>query len=112
MSDDRSFGDMFKDNLKKEIKQRVKDVFIHSSYANDDSHVLDRMADVMYGLTTKMPVIGKYTKVPLDKMDTLNKTKQFTSKAFKPIFPFFKVDKKYTEKFVNEAPKNELEKNK
>ena len=107
MQEDKSFADLFKDNVKKEVKKRIKDKLTKDSHASDDSHVFDRMADVMYGMTTKMPVFGKYAKTPLDKMDVLNKTKMFTSKAFKPIFPFFKVDKKYTEKFVNEAPKKD-----
>jgi len=110
MPEDRSFGDMFKDNLKKEVKNRIKETVLHDSHASDDSHVFDRMADVMYGMTTKMPLVGKYVKKPLDQIDALNRTKIFTSKVFKPIFPFFKVDKKYTEKLVDEAPGSDSEK--
>jgi len=107
MSEDKSFGDLFKENIKNEVKTRVKDKVLHESHDSDDSHVFDRMADVMYGMTTKMPLFGKLAKVPLDKIDALNKTKLFTSKTFKPIFPFFKVDKKYTKSLVNEAPKQD-----
>jgi hypothetical protein len=110
MEEERSFVDIFKDGLKNDAKNRVKDTVVKDSHASDDTHVFDRMADVMYGMTTKMPLIGKYAKVPLDKMDALNKTKLFTSKVFKPIFPFFKVDKKYTEKLVDEAPKSDSDK--
>ena len=110
MPEERSFGDMFKDGLKKDVKNRVKDTVIHDSHASDDSHVFDRMADVMYGMTTKMPLFGKYVKTPLDKIDALNKTKIFTSKTFKPIFPFFKVDKKYTKLLVDEAPNSDSQK--
>jgi hypothetical protein len=109
MSDDKSIGDIFKENLKKEVKNRIIDKVVNQSHASDDSHVFDRMTDIMYGMTTKMPLFGKYAKAPLDKMDILNKTKLFTSKTFKPIFPFFKVDKKYTKFMVDEAPQNDKE---
>ena len=104
--EEKSFVDMFKEGLKKDAKNRVKDSIVKDSHASDDSHVFDRMADVMYGMTTKMPLVGKYAKIPLDNIDALDKTKLFTSKVFKPIFPFFKVDKKYTQYFVDESPKN------
>ena len=90
--DDKSFGDIFKDGLKNglknDVKNRVKDTVVKDSHANDDSHVFDRMADVMYGMTTQMPMFGKFAKVPIDNIDALYKTKMFTSKTFKPIFPF------------------------
>ena len=108
MSDEKSFGDVFKDGLKNDVKNRVKDSVLKHSHASDDSHVFDRMADIMYGMTTKMPVFGKFAKVPIDNADTLNYTKIFTSKVFKPIFPFFKVDKKYTKRLVDKAPKHRL----
>jgi len=107
MSDDKSLKDRFKENLKKGIKNRIKNKITQDSHASDDSHIFDRMADVMYGMTTKMPLVGKYVKKPLDDVDALNKTKLFTSKVFKPIFPFFKVDKKYTKIMVDEAPKKD-----
>jgi len=103
---DKSFVDMFKEGLKKDAKNRVKDSIVKDSHASDDSHIFDRMADVMYGLTTKMPLAGEYIKAPIDEVDALNKTKLFTSKVFKPIFPFFRVDKKYTKLFVDEAPEH------
>ena len=102
--EEKSFVDMFKEGLKKDAKNRVKDSVIKDSHASDDSHIFDRMADMMYGMTTKMPLVGKYAKVPLDNINALDKTKLFTSKVFKPIFPFFRVDKKYTQFFVDEAP--------
>ena len=104
VSKEKSFVDMFKEGMKKDAKNRVKDSVVKDSHASDDSHIFDRMADVMYGMTTKMPLAGKYIKPPLDDIDALKKTKFFTSKVFKPIFPFFKVDKKYTKFFVDEAP--------
>ena len=107
MSEDKSFGDLLRENIKNEVKTRTKDKVLHESHDNDDSHVFDRMTDIMYGMTTKMPLFGKLAKVPLDKIDALNKTKLFTSKTFKPIFPFFKVDKKYTKLLVDEAPKDD-----
>jgi hypothetical protein len=105
MDKEKSFSQKLKENFKKEVKKRIKEKFVDESHVSDDSHILDRMTDVMYGVSTKMPVIGKYVKAPLDKIDALNKTKIFTSKVFKPIFPFFKVDKKYTEILVKDAPK-------
>jgi len=105
MSEEKSFVDMFKEGMKKDAKNRVKDSVTKDSHASDDSHIFDRMTDIMYGMTTKMPFAGKYVKVPLDNVDALDNTKLFTSKVFKPIFPFFKVDKKYTKFFVDEAPK-------
>jgi hypothetical protein len=107
--EEKSFVDMFKDGMKKDAKNRVKNNVTVDSHASDDTHVFDRMADVMYGLTTKMPLVGQYAKVPLDDINALKNTKLFTSKVFKPIFPFFKVDKKYTKFFVNEAPKDDKE---
>jgi len=105
-NEEKSFVDMFKEGIKKDAKNRAKDTIVKDSHASDDSHIFDRMADVMYGMTTKMPLAGEYVKKPLDEIDALNKTKLFTSKVFKPIFPFFKVDKKYTKFFVDEAPGN------
>ena len=105
--EEKSFVQMFKEGLKNDAKNRVKDSVIKDSHASDDSHIFDRMTDVMYGMTTKMPLAGKYVKIPLDKIDALDKTKLFTSKVFKPIFPFFKVDKKYTKFFVDKAPQKE-----
>lgn len=107
--EEKSFADAIKQNMKDGIKSRVKKKVMTDSHASDDSHVFDRMADVMYGMTTKMPLVGKYAKIPLDKIDALNNTKMFTSKVFKPIFPFFKVDKKYTQKLVDEAPEHKKE---
>ena len=75
---------------------------IKEMQANDDNHIMDRMIDVTYGMTTKVPVLGKFAKTSLDKMDALGNAKKFSSKLFKPFFPFPKVDKKYTEKFVAE----------
>jgi hypothetical protein len=105
MQEEKTFLDMLIEGMKKDAKHRITDSVIKDSHASDDSHVFDRMADVMYGMTTKMPLGGKYMKIPLDNIDALHKTKMFTSKTFKPIFPFFKVDKKYTKYFVDEAPK-------
>jgi len=110
VEEEKSFVDMFKDGMKKDAKNRVKDNVLKDSHASDDTHIFDRMADVMYGLTTKMPLVGKYAKSPLDDIDALKNTKLFTSKVFKPIFPFFKLDKKYTKFFVNEAPTDDKEK--
>ena len=104
MAENEGFVNIFKDGLKKDVKNRVKDSVVSDSHASDDSHIFDRMSDIMYGMTTKMPVFGEIFKKPLDNVDALNKTKVFTSKTFKPIFPFFKVDKKYTKFMVNEAP--------
>jgi len=106
---EESFVDAIKQNMKDGVKSRVKNSVMHDSHASDDSHVFDRMADVMYGMTTKMPLFGQYAKVPIDKIDGLNKTKVFTSKAFKPIFPFFKVNPKYTSFLVDEAPEHKNE---
>jgi len=83
---------------KEKIKEKIKEM-----QANDDNHIMDRMIDVTYAMTTKVPVLGKYAKKSLDKMDALENTKKFSSKLFKPFFPFPKVDKKYTEKFVVES---------
>ena len=107
---EKSFVDMFKEGIKRDAKNRVKDSVTKDSHASDDSHIFDRMADVMYGMTTKMPLAGQYVKTPLDKIDALAKTKLFTSKVFKPIFPFFRVDKKYTKMFVDEAPQHKKDK--
>jgi len=82
---------------KKTIKEKFKE-----AQANDNSHIMDRMADIAYALTTKMPLFGKVAKKSLDKMDALERTKATSSKLFKPFFPFPKVDKKYTEKEVEE----------
>ncbi len=101
--------DAIKQNMKDGVKSRVTNSVIHDSHASDDSHVFDRMADVMYGMTTKMPLFGRYAKVPIDKIDGLNKTKVFTSKVFKPIFPFFKVDPKYTSFLVDKVPEHKDE---
>ena len=83
---------------KETLKEKLKE-----AQANDDSHVMDRMIDITYGMTTKMPVVGKFAKTSLDKMDALANAKRFSSKLFKPFFPFPKVDKKYTEKFVEDS---------
>ncbi len=104
---EKSIVNIIKDGMKRDAKNRVKDSVIKDSHASDDSHVFDRMADIMYGMTTKMPLVGKYAKPPLDDINALKNTKLFTSKVFKPIFPFFKVDKKYTKFFVDEAPKDD-----
>ena len=61
---------------------------------------MDRMIDMTYAMTTKMPFFGKIAKKPLDEMDALSRTKSISSKYFKPFFPFPKVDKKFTEKFT------------
>ena len=106
---EENFVDAIKQNIKEGVKSRVKNSVVHDSHASDDSHVFDRMADVMYGMTTKMPLFGQYAKVPIDKIDGLNRTKVFTSKAFKPIFPFFKVNPKYTSFLVNQAPEHKTE---
>ncbi len=84
------------------IKEKIKNL-----QANDDNHIMDRMLDVTYGMTTKMPVMGEFAKKSLDKMDALENAKKFSSKVFKPFFPFPKVDKKYTEKFVEETKKEQ-----
>ena len=107
---EKSIMDIVKNGIKNDAKNRMKDSVAKDSHASDDSHVFDRMADVMYGLTTKMPLVGQYAKPPLDEINALKNTKLFTSKVFKPIFPFFKVDKKYTKFFVDEAPKDDEEK--
>ena len=104
MAENEGFINIFKDGLKKDVKNRVKDGVVKDSHASDNSHIFDRMSDVLYGMTTKMPLFGEILKKPLDDVDALNKTKVFTSKTFKPIFPFFKLDKKYTKFMVNEAP--------
>jgi hypothetical protein len=109
MEEQKSFVNMFKEGVKKDAKNRVKDTVMKDSHASDDTHIFDRMADVMYGLATKMPLLGKYIKPPLDDIDALKNTKLFTSKVFKPIFPFLRVNKKYTQKFVDEAPKDDKE---
>ncbi len=83
---------------KETITDKIKDM-----QANDDNHIMDRMIDITYGMTTKMPVVGKFAKTSLDKMDALANAKRFSSKLFKPFFPFPKVDKKYTEKFVEDS---------
>jgi hypothetical protein len=85
----------------KTTKETVKEKF-KDAQANDNSHVMDRMLDITYGLTTKMPLFGKFAKKSLDKMDALKNAKAFSSKVFKPFFPFPKVDAKHTEKFVEE----------
>ena len=82
-------------------KETIKDKF-KKAQANDNTHVMDRMLDITYGLTTKMPLFGKIAKKSLDKMDALETAKAFSSKVFKPFFPFPKVDSKRTEKFVEE----------
>ena len=82
---------------KKTIKEKFKD-----AQANDNTHVMDRMLDITYGLTTKMPLFGKFAKKSLDKMDALQNAKAFTSKVFKPFFPSPKTDPKRTEKFVKD----------
>ena len=107
MSEEKSFVDMLKDGVKRDAKNRVKDSVLKDSHSSDNTHIFDRMADVMYGVATKAPIVGKYVKVPLDNVDALNKTKLFTSKVFKPIFPFFKLNKKFTSKLVDDAPKKE-----
>ena len=86
-------------------KETIKEKLIKAQ-ANDDSHIMDRMLDVTYALTTKMPIVGKYAKTSLDKADILNRAKATSSKVFKPFFPFPKVDKKYTEKFTQTKTKN------
>ena len=90
---------------KETITDKIKEL-----QANDDNHIMDRMIDVTYGMTTKVPVLGKFAKTSLDKMDALENTKKFSSKLFKPFFPFPKVDKKYTEKFVTDATEKETKK--
>jgi len=80
-------------------KETIKEKLVEAQ-ANDNSHIMDRMLDVTYALTTKIPIIGKYAKVSLDKADVLNRAKATSSKVFKPFFPFPKVDKKYTQKFT------------
>jgi len=87
---------------KETLKEKLKE-----AQANDDSHVMDRMIDITYGMATHVPVVGKFAKTSLDKIDALENTKKFSSKLFKPFFPFVKVDKKYTEKFVQSAEKKE-----
>jgi len=87
---------------KETLKEKLKE-----AQANDDSHIMDRMVDITYGMATKIPVVGKYAKTSLDKIDALENTKKFSSKVFKPFFPFVSVDKKYTEKFVKDAEKKE-----
>jgi len=88
----------------KKLLNKVKDKF-KENIENDNAHIMDRMADFSYGMTTKTPIIGKKFKTSLDKFDTLNKTKAFASKNFKPFFYFPKIDQKYTSFFVNDAPK-------
>jgi len=83
---------------KETITDKIKEL-----QANDDNHIMDRMIDVTYGMTTKMPIMGKFAKTSLDKMDALENAKKYSSKVFKPFFPFPKVDKKYTEKFVEDS---------
>ena len=85
---------------KEKIKENLK-----KKQVNDNTHVMDRMLDITYGLTTKVPVFGKIAKKSLDKMDALENAKAFSSKVFKPFFPFPKVDAKHTEKFVTEEEK-------
>lgn len=87
-------------------KETIKDKF-KKAQANDNTHVMDRMLDITYGLTTKMPLFGKIAKKSLDKMDALETAKAFSSKVFKPFFPFPKVDSKRTEKFVEDNKKEE-----
>jgi len=87
---------------KETITDKIKEL-----QANDNNHIMDRMIDVTYGMTTKVPVLGKFAKTSLDKMDALENAKKFSSKLFKPFFPFPKVDKKYTEKFVEETKAEE-----
>jgi len=87
-------------------KETIKEKFTDAQ-ANDNSHVMDRMIDITYALTTKMPLFGKFAKKSLDKMDALERTKATSSKLFKPFFPFPKVDKKYTEKLVEEETATE-----
>jgi len=82
-------------------KETIKEKF-KKAQANDNTHVMDRMLDITYGLTTKMPLFGKIAKKSLDKMEALENAKAFSSKVFKPFFPFPKVDQKHTEKFVEE----------
>ena len=83
-------------------KETIKEKF-KEAQANDNTHVMDRMLDIAYGLTTKMPLFGKFAKKSLDKMEALENAKKFSSKTFKPFFPFPKVDPKRTEKFVEET---------
>ncbi len=87
---------------KETIKERFKE-----AQANDNTHVMDRMLDITYGLTTKMPLFGKLAKTSLDKIDALENAKTLSSKVFKPFFPFPKVDPKRTEKFVEDNKKEE-----
>jgi len=87
---------------KETLKEKLK-----AAQANDDSHIMDRMVDITYGMATHVPLVGKYAKTSLDKMDALKNTKKISSKFFKPFFPFFKVDKKHTEKFVQATEKKE-----
>jgi len=82
---------------KEKITDKIKEL-----QANDNNHIMDRMLDVTYGMTTKVPLMGKYAKKSLDKMDALSNAKAFSSKVFKPFFPFPKVDAKHTQKFVEE----------
>jgi hypothetical protein len=88
-------------------KETIKEKFTEAQ-ANDNTHIMDRMLDITYALTTKMPLFGKFAKKSLDKMDALNRAKAVSSKVFKPFFPFPKVDKKHTEKFVEEKEKTEV----
>ena len=92
------------DNIMKITKETVKEK-LKESQANDNTHIMDRMLDITYGLTTKMPLFGKFAKKSLDKVDALDNAKKFTSKVFKPFFPFPKIDSKRTEKFVEEKEK-------
>ena len=87
-------------------KETIKEKFTQAQ-ANDNSHVMDRMIDITYALTTKMPLFGKFAKKALDKVDAVDRAKATTSKVFKPFFPFPKVDKKYTEKLVEEKETTE-----
>ena len=89
-------------------KETIKEKF-KEAQANDNSHIMDRMLDITYALTTKMPLFGKFAKKSLDKIDAVERAKATSSKIFKPFFPFPKIDKKYTEKLVEEKTQTKKE---
>lgn len=84
------------------LKEKFK-----KAQVDDNSHVMDRMIDLTYAMTTKMPFFGKIAKKPLDEMEALSRTKAISSKYFKPFFPFPKVDKKYTQKLTEDKKTEE-----
>lgn len=60
---------------------------------NEKVHVLDKMIDFSYTLTTNIPFGGKYVKKVFDQYETKQRAKEFSHRFFQPFFPFPKVKK-------------------